>query len=68
MGYSTIGSRIAKNRHSALLGPSVVQLSEKEIGIIKSVITRATEMERMNRIRSGSVHQSVSQSVSVLSL
>ena len=52
MGYSTIGSRIAKNKHSPILGPNVVRLTEKEISSIKAVLARAKELERLEQMHS----------------
>ncbi len=52
IGYSTTGSRIAKNKHSPVLGLTVIKMSEKEINIIKNVLARAKEMERISQIRS----------------
>ena len=51
MGYSTIGSRIAKNKHCQVLGSSVIKISEKEMEVIKAVLARARESERADQIR-----------------
>lgn len=57
MGYSTLGSRIAKNRYSPLLGAGEpIKISDKELAIIKNVLTKARDLERAIQIRSEYVY------------
>lgn len=55
-GYSTVASRIQRNRYAPIIkSTNVGKLSDAEIEIIKRVIKRAEDLERAEEIRIGLV-------------